>query len=118
MLLSNFIDTEHGPAVLLATIVVILSLNLLFKVGTFAFQLVQKKQQVSEEAMEANTKAIEGLDSTMQKIELRLESVEASLSENPKMKTDLRRCFMAMKIIAGDDWAKVSKIITDDEYHS
>ena len=118
MLLTNFIDTTNGPVVLLATIAVVMILNLIFRIGSFAYEILKKKVQVSEETMLANTNAISSLNATMQKIEFRLGNVEGALSDNPKMKTDLRRCFTAMKLLAGAEWNTISKIITDDEYNS
>ena len=85
--MDNLLDAHYG----LPAICVLLVLQLLFKVGEFLWEVIKKKDEVSE-------KSISELTASIQKLSL-----------------DLRRVFAAVKILAGDDWKHIRKSIMDEE---
>lgn len=96
--------------------VVILALNLVFRVGTFVFGLIQKKQQVSDDTLKANTAAIIGLTTSNQKLESRLKTLEENFTEIPKVKLDLRRMYTAIKMVSGEKWKHIREVIMEDKF--
>ena len=115
MIEKLLLNPDGGVATLLAGIIIILALQLIAKLGEFAWGFVKKKSELSEQSinrlsssLEANTKAVE-------KLEYRIVEAEQTISEIPKLKQDLRRLFTAVKRIAGDEWTDIRKDILDDE---
>lgn len=101
------IDTQHGISGLLVSVCILLTAQLLWKVGEFLWKMKEKKDQLSEEsvhhltkAVESNTKAIEELGDKVAKI--------------PKYEVDLKRLFSAVKLVAGERWPKIRKEIMDE----
>ncbi len=113
--MTTFLDTEHGIPTLLASIAVILALNLFAKIGEFLWGFVKKKAEISEQSIEKLTAALQVNTQAVQNLDHLIAEGEQTISEIPKFKQGLRRLFVAVKHIAGDEWTDVRKIIMDDE---
>lgn len=116
MELVDLLDTKHGIPTLLATIAVVLCLHLILKVGEFVFDILKKKNEISEQSVSNLTTALGVATKAVDKLECRIAEVEKDLSEIPKFKLDLRRLFSAVKFVAGDEWPKVRKHIMDEDF--
>lgn len=115
MIEKILLNTEGGVATLLASIIVILALQLIVRVGEFAWGFVKKKNELSEQSINRLSNSIELNTKAVEKLEYRIIEAEQTISEIPKFKQDLRRLFSAVKRIAGDDWNDIRKEILDDE---
>ncbi len=80
-----------------------LALHLLLSMGKLAFEVIKKKGEISE-------RALEGLG----KIEARMMAVERDLNEILKFRQDFNRLFSAVKELAGERWGDVKKKILED----
>lgn len=113
--MEKLLDLKDGAGGLLASICVILALQVLIKVGEFLWNLKEKKDSASEAAVKEltatmlkNTEAIKLLDQKLGKI-------EGIISEIPKFKLDVRRMFSAVKILAGEKWTNIRKEIMKED---
>lgn len=107
-------NSNQGVSGLLASVCLLLTFQVLLKVGEFLWRLKKEKDQLSEatlsklvSAMDENTKAIKKLEGEIQKLEL-------TFAEFPKIKLDLKRLFSAVRIVAGSNWPSVREEIMKD----
>lgn len=92
----------------------ILTISVLVKVGEFLWKLREKKEALSESSVGKLTEAVEQNTFATKHLDLRLSSLEKSLSELPKFKTDIRRFYIAVKALAGDKWPEIRKAIMEE----
>lgn len=111
--MDNLIDFKNGVSGLLVSLCVILSVQLVFKVGEFLWKLKEKKDSASEAAIRELTEVVKQNTLALEHFEAKLENVENLLSEFPKLKLDIRRFYQAIKMISGDEWEKIKKEIED-----
>lgn len=102
---------EYG----IAGVCILLTLQVLIKVGEFLWKLREKKDSMSEDSIERLTKALEETAFSVRHLDQRIADLEESLAELPKFKQDLRRSFMALKSIAGGKWPSIRKDIMEEE---
>lgn len=100
---------------LIAAGVVILCLHLLLKIGELIYRQVEKKGQLSETSIKNLTEALNKNTTEMDRLNCRMEKVEQNLVDIPKIQKDLRRLFVAVKKIAGDEWPNIRKVMMEDE---
>jgi hypothetical protein len=112
---EKFLDVQHGVPTLLASIVIILALHLFAKVGEFLWGFVKKSGEISDQSIKDLTVEIQINTKAVTKLEGRLNEIERLISEIPKFKTDLRRLFLAVKQISGEDWPNIRRSIMEDE---
>lgn len=108
--MENLFSLEYG----IGGICVLLTLQVLFRVGEFLWKLKEKKETLSENAITALTKAVQDCTLATQLLEHRLKTLEGALTELPKLKTDLQRSFSALKILAGEKWQTIRDEILKD----
>lgn len=111
--MEKFIDFKDGVSGLLVSVCVLLSVQLVFKVGEFLWKIKEKKDSASEAAIRELTEVVKQNTLALEHFESKLENVEKLLSEFPKIKLDIRRFYQAIKMISGDEWEKVKKEIED-----
>lgn len=109
------LDFKNGLPGLLISICVILSLQLVFKVGEFLWKLREKKDSASEAAIRELTEVVKHNILATEHLEQRLNELKNTLSEIPKFKSDMRRLFSAIKIVSGDKWSQIRKEIMEEE---
>lgn len=95
---------------------VLLTLTILMKVGEFLWKLKEQKDHLSEATMQSLIRAVQENTGAMQLLEHRLRTLEANMSEVPKLKTDLRRFYAAVKEIAGERWPAIRDEIVKDGF--
>jgi hypothetical protein len=110
--MEKLFSLEYG----IGGICVILTISVLVRVAEFVWGLREKKDSLSETtitkltvAMQENTLAVKHLD-------CRLETLERSVSDLPKIKTDLRRFYSALKSLSGDRWPAIRDEIMKDDF--
>lgn len=106
--MEGLLDTTHGTSTLLASLVIIMALHLFFKIGEAVWNYLKKKSELSEQS-------VTGLTAAVLKLESRLEKIEKELSVIPKLRLDLRRIFIAVKQLAGDNWEEIKKLIMEED---
>lgn len=111
----ELLNTKEGIPALLASIAVIMSLHLIFKMGEFVWEIIKKKNEVSEKSIENLNEAIQANTKAVQHLEMKIQDIEKNLSEIPKFKLDLRRLFTAIKFMSGENWKEVRSVIMDEE---
>lgn len=99
---------------LLAGVVVLLALQLFAKIGEVVLKSREKKDEITESGIEKLSAALQQNTFASEKLEHRMKAVEHSISDVTKMKLDMGRLYTAVKLIAGDRWPAMRKIIMDD----
>jgi hypothetical protein len=110
--MEKLFSLEYG----IGGVCVLLTLMVLLRVGEFVWKIVERKEKVSEKTLEELVHAVREASISMKFIDERLKLIEAAVSEIPKMKTDLRRFYAAMKEVAGDKWPSIRDEITKDGF--
>lgn len=105
--MEGIIDTQHGTSVLLASIVVVLCVHLIFRIGEFVFEMQKKRNEVSEDSIRNLTAALQVNTAAVEKLQGRMNEMDQKLADIPKFKQDLRRAFTALKYLAGNEWNDV-----------
>lgn len=113
-LIVDSIAGKDDTAGLLVAVCVLLSFQVLAGVVKFLWGLKEKKDQLSEQSVQKLALSMEQNTEAVGHLEGRLKSLESSLAEIPKIKIDLRRYYLALKMIAGEDWPAVREEITKD----
>ncbi len=89
--------------------------HLILRIVQFVSWVVKKKAEATVKEITDNTSAIQTCTKAIEKLEQRMEKNEVALAEVPKLKTDLRRWYAALRVLAKDDWPKIrEEIIKDD----
>lgn len=120
--MESLIDSQHGPTVLIACLVIVLALHFFLKLGQFAFKVFEKKEELKETTINNLRNSIDNLTTAIatnieatHRLEERMRSVEGGVSEFTKVKTNVRQAFAALKFLAGDDWPRIKKEIIEDQ---
>jgi hypothetical protein len=107
---------ESGSvAGLLAAITVMIGLNLVVEIGKTLWRIREKRDAVTESGIDKLSKAVDLNTAASQQLENRIKTLELTLTDISKIKIDLRRLYMAVKIMSGDSWETIRKKIMDDE---
>ncbi len=104
-----------GASSVLAAICVVLTLRLVADLGKFLWEFKEKKDAVTESSIKHLSTAVNLSTSATEKLENRMKALEHTISDITKFKTDLRRFYAALKLVAGDDWDVIRRKIMDDE---
>lgn len=115
MINEIFGNPQQSLLALLAGLVITGCLQVFLKILEFMWQFVKKKIDTNEDITKELITALNGCTSALAKLDEKVASLEAVLLEIPKFKLDLKRMFTAIKMMAGEDWAKIKKEIMDDE---
>lgn len=99
----------------LSAIVVVLCLHLVVKIGQFLWAFKEKKDAVTESGIEELSKAVRECTSTITKLECRIREIEQVSLNLDKMKVDIRRAYLAIRLVTGDKWGDIRKIIMEEE---
>lgn len=112
--MEELIDTKHGIGTLLATIALVICMQLVLKVGEFLWEIFKKKSEVTEDGIEKLTGSINQNTRAVEELKFQLTQIEKEVIGLPKMKEDLNRNFTAIKILAGERWPEIRAIILPD----
>jgi hypothetical protein len=93
---------------------VVLACFMLFEVVKFIFEQLKKKNELSEKSIESLTNALQSNTLMMSRLEARISEAERNLAELPKFKLDVRRVFTAVRLLAGENWDDIRKVIMDE----
>lgn len=99
----------------LAGILILLTLNVLVKVGAFIMKQKEKKDSLSEDTIKQLLNSVQQSTIAIAHLEMRLKTFEQNLNDLPKFKTDIRRFYTAMKVLSGEKWPDIRKEIIEDE---
>lgn len=100
--MDHLLDTEHGLPTLLASLSVVASLHVFLKIGEFLWRWRENKDRISDE--------------TVRKLIASIDELKIAVSDLPKLKTDVRRYYHALKVLAGSKWPQVrAEILKEDE---
>ncbi len=112
LLLASVAD--GGLAGILLALCVLLTFNVLGKVAFFLWNMKLSKDKLSEEGIKRLTEAMSSNTAMTEKNTEEIVRLEQALAEIPKLKLDVRRAFVAIKEIAGEDWPHIRKEIMED----
>lgn len=116
--MEALVSGEHGVTTLLAGLVIILSLHLCLKLGEFIFELIKKKSELTEKNIDNMVNALALNIEALHKLEARMSSIETTLKDFSRFKVDVRRLFIAIKELSGENWDAIRKTIMDDDFSS
>lgn len=108
--MENFFSLEYG----IGGLCIILTLMVLLKVGEFLWNIHEKSGAISSASIEKLTAAVTENTSAVMKLDYRLEHLEKSVSDLPKFKEDIRKFYLAIKELSGDNWPKIRDEILKD----
>jgi hypothetical protein len=106
--MEKLLESPNSLPGTLTVIAALLSCHLLFKMGEFLWEILKRKSEVSEQTIQKLAVSLDFNTRATDKLELRLGQIEKDLSDNPRLKRDLDRLFIAVKIIAGDEWERIA----------
>jgi len=107
--MEKLLDASSLPT-LVATGCVLVAMHLLMRVGEFLWRFKERKDQLTEKTIQSLARAVESNTLALAKIDADLKSLNLG-----KLKTDLRRAFHAVKLLAGDKWSPIRKEIMEDD---
>lgn len=110
--MEKLFSLEYG----IAGACVLLTLMIFLKVGEFLWHLKEVRENISEQTTKELIAAVQQNTVATQLLEHRLLVMEEAISEVPKLKTDLRRFYSAIKEIAGDKWPAIRDEIVKDGF--
>src|SRR5271165_924408 len=105
----ELLGSQQTVAGFLAVIAIILCTQLVVRVGTFAWEVLKRKSELSEKSLERLGETIERNTAAVSKLERRIEGIERDIANLPKFELDVRRAFRALKALAGDRWPTISQ---------
>ena len=111
----EFIDSQHGVTVLLASIVIVLCFQFIAKIGEIIWDVFRKKGEMSEKIITEMSMALRANTEAVRELRVQLSVIDQELTEMKKFKVDARRLFAAVKVIAGPKWAEVRKAMEEDD---
>lgn len=100
---------------LLAAIIVMLGVHLFTSTGRFLWSLKEKKDALSEQTVKDFSLSLDHYTVVAEKLDDRIRKLEASIDEFSKHKGDLKRLFLAVKLLAGESWPTIRKEILEEE---
>lgn len=115
--MKDLLSLDSVPS-LISSLAVILALNLIFAVGKFVFELVKKKSDDSDKSLARLTALRESDSVSLAKMDTKLAEIEKDLHEIREIKKHLRRIFTAVKLLSGEKWADIRKVIMEDDLES
>lgn len=83
--------------------------------GEFLWKLKEKKDSASESAIEELTKVVRESTLATQALDTKIQTLEHTLSELPKLKLDMKRFFIAVKTVAGEQWPEIRREMMEEE---
>jgi hypothetical protein len=110
--MEDLFSSKYG----IAGICVLLTIQILVKVGEFLWDVKKEKEALSDNSVQLLTKAVEENTTATKHLDSRLGNLEKSVSELPKFKTDIRRFYAAIKEVAGDKWPAIRDEIMKDDF--
>lgn len=111
--MNDLLKTESIPA-LLISIVVFLCASFIRSIVEFLWKIQKKKESASESAIKELTDVVKKNTQATEHLDQRLCDVEGTFSELPKLKQDMRKFYLAVKLLSGDKWAQIRKDIEDE----
>jgi hypothetical protein len=112
--MTELLVSEHGFAVLLVGVIILLALNLITRVGEFVFKLIEKKNHGTDTQIREITMTLTQNTDAVREVRVILSVIQQELGEVKKFKADTDLAFTAIKKLAGKDWPKLRKAIEEE----
>jgi hypothetical protein len=124
----------HNVAALLASLILVFSLNLVWKVVALFIDGYKEKNKKTDQGIKELQEKIERkldqfqgfltsyieetirLSDKMVRFSDKMESTEKRLDDLMEIDAKLRRLNSAIKLIAGEEWPRIKKEITDEDF--
>lgn len=111
--MSKVMSLEYG----ISGVCVLLTLMIFLKVGEFLWALQKKKESLSESTTRDLISAVQANTVATQHLDQRLKHLEKAISDVPKLKTDMRRFYIALKEVAGPvQWPRIRDEFMKDDF--
>ncbi len=107
-------NPQNGMIPLLAGIAVVLSLQLVVRVGQFVFELMKKKTETSDSKIIEMSTSLQQNTSAVNELRTLIRGLERELAEIHKYRMDTQKLFSAVKLMAGKKWPEIRKAMEDD----
>ena len=107
--MEQIFDGKGGVSQLIAGLIVVLSLNIIIKVGELFFKSYKEKDQLTESAVRSLTEALQKTTASVIRLDQRIHQVEEQLTDLPKFKVELRRIIEMIRSLAGPKWPEVKQ---------
>lgn len=112
--MENLIDSQHGVAVLLVSIVVVLALQLVARVGEFLFNFYKEKRAEDSQEITKIDLSLTQNTQVMRELRIQVQQLERELGDVHKLNADIQKLFSALKFMAGKKWTEVKKAMEED----
>lgn len=114
--MEEILNSGHGVPAILASIVILLAFQLFLKLGEIAWEMLKKKDEVSQKSITKLTEALETNTKATQELKMQFAEMKDEISTLPQLRLDVRRAFRALRMLAGDEWEEIKKAIMDDTF--
>lgn len=114
--MEEILNSGHGVPAILASIVLLLAFQLLLKVAEFGWEMIKKKDEVSQKSITKLTEALETNTRATQELKTQFLEMKDEISTLPQLRLDVRRAFRAIRMLAKDEWEEIRKSIMDDTF--
>lgn len=111
LVVEKALKLEYG----VAGICVLLTIFILLKVGEIFWSAREKKESLTDETLKEFSEALQENTFELKNLTFRFSELELMVGEFPKIKTDMRKFYNALRFVAGDKWSKIREEILDDD---
>lgn len=112
--MEELLTSHLGVPALLASIIIVLCLQLILRVGSFVWEILQKKNEVSEKSIAKLTDALQTNTVAVEKLQNELAQIKNEIATLPQLRLDIKRAFVALKLMAGEEWEEIRLAIRDE----
>lgn len=114
--MESMFDVKYG----VAGICVLLAFKVIVDSAKFVFERHKQEAKQKESASEATTKelikAVRENTEVTKHLDNRIQHLERSIGDLPKLKLDVRRFYTAVKSVAGDKWPAIHDELMRDNF--
>lgn len=108
------LDYSHGSQGILISIAIILIFQLLLFLTRFFIRSFRKKSDLTIIAINNLSEKLTHAINTMNDLQKRIKELEDELKGYQKLREDMKKMKMVIKIISKDQWNEIKEIFYDD----
>ena len=112
--MENLIDSQHGVAILLVSIVAVLGLQLVARVGEFVFNFLTHKSKTTDSQITKIDLSLTQNTQALRELRIQIGILEREIAKIDRFSSDLKNISSIVRALAGKNWLKVKKTAEDE----
>lgn len=112
--MEGILDSQHGTAILLVSIVVVLGLQLVARIGEFVFKLLTHKSKTTDSQITKIDLSLTQNTQALRDLRIQIGILEREIAEIDRFRSDLQKIFAIVKALAGKRWVEIKKAVEND----